>query len=108
MTVFVFKMVFCLVAFDMDASSMLSNFVCSLVRLRSSGPCPCRAPWTSPTSWCFESLHRVSHALFHVIAALLITLNLDGPTLPLRLMLVKTCVFVECVFCQFPVIVVKY
>ena len=54
-----------------------------------------------------ESLH-VSLVLFHVIEALLITVDLDGPTLPLRLMRVKTCVLVECVFCQFAVIVVKY
>ena len=55
----------------------------------------------------FESLH-VSLVLFHVIAALLITVELDGPTLPLRLMRVETCALVECFLCQFAVIVVKY
>ena len=57
--------------------------------------------------WPPQALH-VSLVLFHVIEALLITVDLDGPTLPLRLMRVKTCVLVECVFCQFAVIVVKY
>jgi hypothetical protein len=35
-----------------DATSILKNVGVSFVRLRLSGPCPCRAPWTSPTSWC--------------------------------------------------------